>query len=123
MKIKKQIATQRQRRKFRVRNRIRKFAAGRPRVSVFRSNKFIYAQIIDDEQQRTLVSAYSGESELRGEGKTGGNTDAAARVGRVLAERALEKGIKKVAFDRGAASFHGRIAALANGAREGGLEF
>ena len=92
----------------------------RPRLNVFRSNANIYAQIIDDVNGVTLVSANTLEKEF--EGATG-NCEAAKKVGAVLAERAKAKGIEEVVFDRGGYIFHGRVAALAQGAREGGLEF
>jgi large subunit ribosomal protein L18 len=121
MKLQKQIATQKERRQFRVRNRIR--AAGRPRLSVFRSNKHIYAQIIDDEAGKTLVAASTTEPSQQS-GETNGSTAAAASaIGKLVAERALEKGIKAVAFDRGAYRYHGRVRALADAAREAGLDF
>ncbi len=119
MRIQKKVALQRRRRQFRVRNRVR--ATGRPRLTVFRSNKHIYAQIIDDAAGRTLVAAGSVEKELGGEG--GGNTEAARRIGAAIAARARERGITQVAFDRGCYRYHGRVAALAEAAREGGLEF
>ena len=109
------------RRAQRVRIRLRKLANGRPRLSVFRSSKNIYAQIIDDEQGVTLAAASSlegGESKQKGSDK-----DAAARVGALLAQRAMEKGVKDVIFDRGSYLFHGRIKALADAAREAGLNF
>lgn len=89
-----------------------------PRLCVFRSNKNIYAQIIDDEKGATIVSASSLKSE-----SYGGNVDAAREVGKKIAELALEKGIKTVVFDRSGYIYHGRVAAVAEGAREGGLEF
>lgn len=106
--------------------RIRKKVFGtaeRPRLNVFRSLKHIYAQIIDDERGVTLVSASTLSPELRGELKTGGNVEAAAAVGRLVAQKALERGIKKVVFDRGGYLYHGRVKALAEAAREAGLEF
>ena len=121
MRIQKNIRKQRVRRRHHVRNRIR--AAGRLRLSVFRSNKHISAQIIDDETGRTLVAASTLEKSLGGVGKPHGNVEAARKVGTVLGERALAAGIKQVAFDRGARQFHGRVAALAEAAREAGLEF
>jgi large subunit ribosomal protein L18 len=121
MKLGKRIAKQRTRRAYHVRNRIR--AAGRLRLSVFRSNKHMYAQIIDDAEGRTLVSASTSESSLGGAGKAAGNRAAAARVGKALAERAKEAGITEVGFDRGIYKYHGRVAALADAAREGGLSF
>ncbi len=127
MKMYKRIQKRRMRRAYRVRNRIRRAAkiagTGRPRLSVFRSNKHIYAQIIDDEAGHTLVAASTLEKEICGAGKNGGNKEAAAKVGKLIAERALAKGIKQVAFDRGPYKFHGRVAALANAAREAGLDF
>lgn len=123
MKLLTKLAKQRERRRFRVRNQIRRSASGRPRLSVHRSNKHISAQIIDDVEGRTIVSASSMEKTLFGAGNYAGNKDAAARVGKVLAERAAEAGVSKVVFDRGTYQYHGRVAALADAAREGGLEF
>ena len=123
MKVLKRLDVGRQRRKFRVRNKIRRSAHGRPRLSVFRSNKHMYAQIIDDVTGRTLVSASTVEGELFGAGKYAGNKDAAAKVGQVIAERAKAAGIEAVAFDRGVYQYHGRVAALADAARAGGLQF
>jgi len=112
----------RKRRHLRVRKRL--FGTEeRPRLSVFRSLNHIYAQIIDDTARRTLVSASSAEPAFKEREKSGGNLRAAALVGKILAERAIEKGIKKVVFDRGGYLYHGRIKALAEGAREGGLDF
>jgi len=116
----KQIGQQRRRRAFRVRNRL-KHDAARPRLSVFRSHKHLYAQIIDDAQGRTLVAASTAQAPLRTELRYGGNRAAAAAVGKVLAQRALEAGIKEVVFDRREYKYHGRIAALADAAREVGL--
>jgi large subunit ribosomal protein L18 len=90
---------------------------------VFRSSKHIYAQVIDDAKGETMVAASSVEKEVRGGGKTGANVDAAKAVGKTLAERAKQKGVKQVVFDRGGYRYHGRIKALADAAREGGLEF
>ena len=95
----------------------------RPRLSVFRSDKHIYAQLIDDYAGRTLASAGSTLADVRGDLKNGGNIEAAKRVGRAIAERAKSAGITKVAFDRGGRKYHGRIKALADAAREGGLQF
>ena len=111
------------RRKQRVRRSIRARAYGRPRLSVFRSSKQIYAQIIDDEQGVTVVAASSMEKANRESLKSGANIDAAKVVGKLIAERAVAKGVKAVVFDRGAYMYHGRVKALAEGAREGGLEF
>ncbi|MGA8296068.1 MAG: 50S ribosomal protein L18 [Acidimicrobiales bacterium] len=96
-------------------------SAERPRLSVFRSNRHIVAQVIDDDAGRTLAAASTVEPALRS-GKTG-NAEAAATVGRLIAERAREAGVSSVVFDRGAARFQGRVAALAEAAREAGLEF
>ena len=112
-----------QRRKSRVRKAIRERAYGRPRLSVFRSSKQIYAQIIDDEKGETLASASSIEKSNRESLKTGANTEAAKVVGKLIAERAAAKGVKEVVFDRGSYMYHGRVKALADGAREGGLQF
>ena len=104
--------------------RVRKLISGtteRPRLNVFRSLKHIYAQIIDDTKGVTLVSASTLDKELKE--NYGGNKDAAKAVGKLVAERALAAGIKSVVFDRGGYIFHGRVAELAYGAREGGLKF
>lgn len=122
MKIDRRINKQRQVRAWRVRKRIRG-SQERPRLTVFRSNKHIYAQIIDDQAGRSLVAASTAEDGICAKGANGGNKSAAVKVGQALAARALEKGIKLVAFDRGRYRYHGRIAALADAAREGGLEF
>jgi large subunit ribosomal protein L18 len=112
----------RKRRHRRVRKRI-KGTPLRPRLNVFRSLKHIYAQIIDDERGHTLVAASTLDPQLREEIKGLTKTEKAKRVGRLIAERALARGIKKVVFDRGGFLYHGRVKALAEGAREGGLEF
>jgi large subunit ribosomal protein L18 len=112
-----------ERRMVRVRLAVKRAANGRPRLSVFRSSKHIYAQVIDDVNGQTLASASSLEKPMREGMKTGANTDAAKAVGKLLAERAVEKGVKNVIFDRGAYLFHGRVKALADAAREGGLNF
>jgi large subunit ribosomal protein L18 len=111
------------RRKQRVRLSLRRSSGGRPRLSVFRSSKHIYAQVIDDTKGETLASASSLEKEMRGGGNTGANIDAAKAVGKLLAERAVKKGIKEVVFDRGSYLYHGRVKALADAARESGLSF
>lgn len=121
MKLLKKLAKQRQRRCFRVRNRIRK--TGRLRLSVFRSNRHIYAQLIDDTTGVTLAAASSVESAFGGAATPGADVESAAAVGKLVAERALEKGIKQVTLDRGGYQYHGRVAALAEAAREAGLEF
>jgi large subunit ribosomal protein L18 len=113
----------RARRIARVRQAIRKAGAGRARLSVFRSSKYIYAQVIDDTAGRTLASASSIEKDLREKLKTGADTAAANEVGKLLAERAVKAGVKDVVFDRGGYLYHGRVKALADGAREGGLNF
>jgi large subunit ribosomal protein L18 len=112
-----------ERRKARVRRTVLARSGGRPRLSVFRSSKQIYAQVIDDEQGRTIASASSLEKTLRESLKTGANVEAAKRVGKELAERAKKAGVDKVVFDRGSYLYHGRVKALADGAREGGLDF
>ncbi len=112
-----------ERRKQRVRTTLRATAYGRPRLSVFRSSKHIYVQVIDDLKGVTLVAASSLDKELKGSLKTGADKVAAEAVGKLVAERAKKAGIDKVVFDRGGYIYHGRIKALADGAREGGLEF
>jgi len=116
------VLRQRIRRRHRVRRHIRG-TAERPRLSVFRAHKHIYAQIIDDESGRTLASASTMDRQLREAMSFGGNKDAAAAVGKTVAERAQAAGVKKVCFDRGEFRYHGRVAALAEAAREAGLEF
>ena len=111
------------RRTAKVRRNVRRAAGPRARLSVFRSSKHIYAQLIDDANGRTVVSASSLEKEMRGGLKTGANIEAAKVVGKRLAERASAKGIKQVVFDRGGYLYHGRVKALAVAAREGGLDF
>ena len=111
------------RRKQRVRLALRRTANGRPRLSVFRSSKHIYAQVIDDVKGETLASASSLEKSMRDTGKTGADIDAAKAVGKLLAERAVKKGVKDVVFDRGGYLYHGRVKALGDAARESGLNF
>jgi large subunit ribosomal protein L18 len=111
-----------ERRKFSTRNSLQG-THGRPRLSVFRSDKHIYAQIIDDIGGKTLASAASTEKSVRGDAPNGGNLKAAVAVGKTIAERGKAAGITKVAFDRGGRVYHGRIKALADAAREGGLQF
>ena len=118
-KLKKQV----ERRTARVRRRVRAAAGDRLRLAVFRSSKHIYAQVIDDTKGQTIASASSIEKDLRGNLKTGANIDAAKAVGKLLAERATAKGVKNVVFDRGGYIYHGRVKALAEAAREGGLNF
>jgi large subunit ribosomal protein L18 len=111
------------RRKARVRRALRATANGRPRLSVFRSSKQIYAQVIDDGAGRTLAAASSLDKDMRERLKTGADVAAAAEVGRVVAERAKQAGVTQVVFDRSGYMYHGRVKALADAAREGGLEF
>jgi len=111
-------------RRKRIRRRIRKIATGtttRPRLSVFRSNKEIYAQIIDDTTGKTLAAASSKDKEMSK--AKGTKTDIANEVGKAIAEKAAKAGVEKVAFDRGGYLYHGRVKSLAEGAREGGLKF
>lgn len=112
-----------QRRTQRVRRQLKKVAGGRPRLSVFRSSLHIYAQVIDDVRGVTLAQASSIDRELKGKLKNGANKDAAVEVGKLVAERAVKAGVKQVVFDRGGYMFHGRVKALADAAREGGLSF
>jgi large subunit ribosomal protein L18 len=111
------------RRQARVRRTLKTRSAGRPRLSVHRSGKHIYAQIIDDGAGKTLAAASSLEKDVRSSLKTGADKAAAATVGKLVAERALKAGVKVVVFDRGGYLFHGRVKALADAAREGGLTF
>jgi large subunit ribosomal protein L18 len=97
--------------------------AERPRLAVFRSNQHIYAQLIDDNQQHTLVAASTLEPSLKSELKSGATCEASAEVGKLIAQRAIEKGISKVVFDRGGSLYHGRVKTLAEAAREAGLDF
>ena len=113
----------RDRRRSRLRFQLRQKGAGRPRLSVFRSSKHIYAQVIDDGHGRTLAAASSLEKPLRESLRTGADKDAAAAVGKLVAERALAAGVRRVVFDRGAYLYNGRVKALADAAREGGLDF
>lgn len=112
-----------ERRKRRVRTSLRERSGGRPRLSVFRSNKHIYAQIIDDRQGRTLAQASTLDRDVRAGLKSGNDMTAAAEVGKTVAARAVEAGISTVVFDRGGYIYHGRIKALAEAARDGGLQF
>lgn len=111
------------RRKQRVRTQLRKKAAGRVRLSVFRSGKHIYAQLIDDKQGATLVAASSVDKEVRAQQKNGATIDAAKAVGTLIAKRAKEAKVEHVVFDRGGYLFHGRVKALADAARAAGLAF
>ena len=111
------------RRKGRVRTALKLRAGGRPRLSVFRSSQHIYAQVIDDLRGHTLAAASSLDKDLREKLKNGADKAAAAEVGRLVAERAKAAGVEQVVFDRGAYIYHGRVKALAEAAREGGLKF
>ena len=111
------------RRRQRLRFQLKSKAYGRPRLSVFRSGKHIYAQVIDDVSGHTLVAASTMEKDMKAAHKTGANVAAAAAVGKLVAERAVKAGISEVVFDRGAFLYHGRVKALAEGAREAGLKF
>ena len=110
-----------ERRRMRNRSKLKKVAAGRPRLSVHRTNAHIYAQIIDDADGKTLASASTLDQDLKS-GATG-NRDAATKVGELIAERAKKAGVTEVVFDRGGFLYHGRVKALADAARDGGLEF
>jgi large subunit ribosomal protein L18 len=112
-----------QQRRARVRRALRKVASDRPRLSVHRSSKHIYAQLIDDAKGMTLAAASSIDRELKGNLPKGADKAAAAVVGKLIAERAVKAGIRDVVFDRGAYKYHGRVKALADAAREGGLSF
>jgi large subunit ribosomal protein L18 len=111
------------RRQTRVRMGIERNSGGRPRLSIFRSSKHIYAQVIDDAHGVTVVAASSLDQDLKGRLKTGADIAAAKEVGLLIANRAIAKGVKAVVFDRGGYLFHGRVKALADAAREGGLSF
>lgn len=111
-----------QRRHRRVRRKV-SGTAERPRLAVFRSNQNIYVQVIDDHQQHTLAAASTLEPTVKSEGKSGATCEASVQVGKLIAQRSLEKGITKVVFDRGGNLYHGRIKALAEAAREAGLDF
>ena len=111
------------RRKARVRRAVKTRANGRPRLSVFRSDKNIYAQIIDDTTGVTLAAASTIDKEIKASVKNGGTAEAAITVGKLIAERGVKAGIAEVVFDRGAYIYHGRVKALADAAREGGLSF
>jgi large subunit ribosomal protein L18 len=117
------VADRTERRTAKVRRNVRRAAGNRVRLSVFRSSKHIYAQVIDDVKSETVASASSLEKDMRTSLKTGANIEAAKAVGKRLAERAASKGVKQVVFDRGGYLYHGRVKALADAAREGGLKF
>ncbi len=118
-----QFHDQHQRRRNRVRRHIKKTANGKPRLSVFRSGKNMYAQIIDDVKGETLAQASTTEKDIKSKLKSGGSIDAAAKVGQLVAERASKAGIEDVIFDRGSYLYHGRVKSLAEAAREAGLKF
>ena len=111
------------RRRQRLRYQLRQKSGGRPRLSVFRSGKHIYAQIIDDAQGVTVAAASTLDKDLKAALKTGADKDAASAVGKLIAERSKAAGVTAVVFDRGAYLYHGRVRALAEAAREGGLDF
>jgi large subunit ribosomal protein L18 len=111
------------RRRERTRFKLRQAAKGRARLSVHRTSRHIYAQVIDDTAGHTLAAASTLDAGLRGELKTGADTAAASAVGKLIAERAKAAGVERVVFDRGAYMYHGRVKALADAAREGGLDF
>lgn len=113
----------RDRRKRRLRYQLRIKSGGRVRLSVHRTGQHIYAQVIDDAAGKTLAAASSLEKAMREGLKSGANRDAASAVGKLIAERAIAAGVKEVVFDRGSYLYHGRVKALADGAREGGLSF
>lgn len=112
-----------QRRRERLRYQLRQKSGGRPRLSVFRSSKHIHVQVIDDRLGQTLVAASSLDKDLKGQLRTGASIDAARAVGQLVAVRAVAAGVKEVVFDRGCYIYHGRVKALAEAAREGGLNF
>jgi large subunit ribosomal protein L18 len=116
----------RSRERSRIHRRIREKITGtptRPRLCVYRSSKYLYAQIVDDSQGKTLAAASTAEKSILGDLKSGGNIEASKRVGKAIAERAKAKGIESVVFDRGGYLYHGRIKAIAEAARESGLKF
>ena len=120
MKSSRKLSTQRRH------SRIRRKVSGtaeRPRLAVFRSNNHIYAQLIDDVGHHTLASASTLDADVKSNASSGGNCDASAKVGTLIAERSIAKGIQTVVFDRGGKLYHGRVKALADAAREGGLQF
>ena len=122
MAIVRDLQRRRQRRVWRVRNQLRRNAA-LFRMSIFRSNKHIYVQVVDDSNGITISAANTAEPSMRGQFPNGGNADAAKSIGKIIGQRCLAKGISGVVFDRGGYKYHGRVAALADGAREAGLQF
>ena len=123
MSIVGRLKKSRQRRVWRVRNVIRRTASDRVRLTVFRSNKHIYVQVVDDVVGTTLVAVSTAETAIRAILPNGGNVEAARSIGKLAGERCLAKGISDVVFDRGGYKYHGRVAAIAEGAREAGLNF
>lgn len=123
MSIVGRLKKSRQRRVWRVRNVIRRTASDRVRLTVFRSNKHIYVQVVDDVVGTTLVAVSTAETAIRSILPNGGNVEAARSIGKLAGERCLAKGISDVVFDRGGYKYHGRVAAIAEGAREAGLNF
>jgi large subunit ribosomal protein L18 len=119
----KKVIELKSRRSGRTRFQLKRKSRGRLRLSVFRSSKHIYAQIIDDAKGQTLAAASSLDEDVKGKLKTGADKSAAVEVGKLIAARAIAAGVKEVVFDRGGYMYHGRVAALANAAREGGLSF
>jgi large subunit ribosomal protein L18 len=111
------------RRASRIRRKVKTVAGDRPRLSVYRSSKNIYVQVIDDAKGHTIAAASTLEKDLKGSLKTGADTAAAAAIGKLIAERATKAGVREVVFDRGPYLFHGRVKALADAAREAGLSF
>ena len=111
------------RRRTRVRTKLRKSSTGRPRLSIFRSNKYIYAQVVDDAEGKTIAAASTLEKDMRAKLKKTCDMKAAEAIGKTIAERAVKAGVKQVAFDRGSYLYHGRVKALADAARSGGLKF
>jgi len=116
------IGKQKQRRRNHVRNKVRG-SADRPRMCVFRSHKHIYCQVINDLDGKTIASASTRDADLRDQVKYGGNKEAAQAIGKAVAEKVIATGVKAVRFDRGSCKYHGRVAALADAAREAGLQF
>ncbi len=112
-----------EKRKMRVRKHLKSNNAGRPRLSIHRSGMNIYAQVIDDANGHTVAAASTLDKDVKAEHKSGANVAAASAVGKLVAERAVKAGVKEVVFDRGAFLYHGRVKALADGAREAGLKF
>lgn len=121
MTFRKVLGARRIRRSYRVRNKLR-LVGTKPRLCIFRSNKHIACQVIDDQQGKTVAAASTRDADLRGKFKIGSNKEAAAVIGKLIAERAKAAGVEEVCFDRGHFRYHGRVAALADAAREAGLK-